>query len=573
MADEKYVRARVLSPGLACGQIFLAGTGESSRTGGVTVEEELRRFEEQVRHIAAELAELFRRVSREIHPKDAEILQAQQMILEDGGFREKVVRLISEEFLPVEQAVEQVMKAFARRLENSSSEYMRERAKDFLDLVGYFRNRSFEAGGRPMAGMKAGAVLVVDELFLSAVLHCKKTKAAGIVARNGTPNSHAAILARAFGLPVLVTSSPELDRLQNGTPVVLDAFSGTLVLFPSPETLRRITLPQKMLRDQAGGTGRVDPGEACTTDGVRITLGANIERMDELHLFSPDQVDEIGLFRTEFLFMFDQEDFPAFDQQVEWYRTVVLHMKGKPVTFRVLDVGGDKFLPYFSMGKQDNPYLGLRAHRVFRYHPEVLETQLRAILEAARLGPVRILYPMINTLEEVDFLNKILFSVLADKNVEVGMMVETPASVFMIHELLEKVDFVSLGTNDLVQYALTVDRNNENVMAFYHPFHPVILRMLARVAEEASRAGKPVSICGEIASDPRWTPLLLGMGIRSLSMSPILLAPVKRQIRALDFGECRELARKAVSARYEEEVQHLLDAFLAERNVGMPVEG
>jgi phosphoenolpyruvate-protein kinase (PTS system EI component) len=248
-------------------------------------------------------------------------------------------------------------------------------------------------------------------------------------------------------------------------------------------------------------------------------------------------------------------------------------MKGKPVTFRVLDVGGDKFLPYFSMGKQDNPYLGLRAHRVFRYHPEVLETQLRAILEAARLGPVRILYPMINTLEEVDFLNKILFSVLADKNVEVGMMVETPASVFMIHELLEKVDFVSLGTNDLVQYALTVDRNNENVMAFYHPFHPVILRMLARVAEEASRAGKPVSICGEIASDPRWTPLLLGMGIRSLSMSPILLVPVKWQIRALDFGECRELARKAVSARYEEEVQHLLDAFLAERNVGMPVEG
>ena len=565
MTGEYRIRARILSPGLALGKAFVVNKSfaAAEKRRETDVETELKRFEDQVRHIARELSDLFQRISRDIRSKDAEILQAQQMILEDDGFKEKVVRLISEEFLPVEEAVEQVMENFSQRLAASPSEYMRERAKDFLDIASYFKSQSIERRGIFHGKIGKESILIVDELFLSAVLACKQFGAIGIVSKNGTPTSHAAILARAFGLPVLVAPSAELEKLPQDSPLLLDGYSGQIVLHPGPETKRRFWAQLQDNRKRAQMEEQMARGPAQTEDGVRISVGINIERLDELDLFSPRHVDEIGLFRTEFLFMFDQKNFPDFEQQAAWYRTVVEHMEGKPVTFRILDVGGDKFLPYFSMGKQNNPYLGLRAHRVFRYHPEILETQLRAILEAAKAGPVRILYPMIHNLEEIDYLNEILHRLPSGDRLQVGIMVETPASVFMIRELLQQVDFISIGTNDLVQYALTVDRNNENVMAFYHPFHPLILRMLHRVVVEAERAGKPVSICGEIASDPRWTPLLLGLGLRSLSMTSAAVARIRRQISLLNTSNCQILARKALQANYERDVQRVIDEFFS----------
>ena len=221
-------------------------------------------------------------------------------------------------------------------------------------------------------------------------------------------------------------------------------------------------------------------------------------------------------------------------------------------------------MPYFMIARQNNPYLGLRAHRVFQYHPEILEIQLNAILEASKYGPVRILYPMINTLEELDFLNGILAAVKNnyDTDVEVGIMVETPASVLMIDSLLQKVDFVSIGTNDLVQYTLTVDRNNEDVMHYYQPLNPAIIRMMRDVVSTAEAHGKLVSICGEIASDPRWTPLLIGLGIRSLSLTPPLLFTVKRTILSLHEQKCRELADNILAAKYESEIQSILNKFI-----------
>lgn len=562
-------RARVLSPGIAIGKAFLVNEPKPVvvEQREIDVETELQRFGKQVDHIAGELSQLFLRISEEIDGKDAEIIQAQQMILTDKSFKKKVINLISEEFISVELAVERVMQGLARQIEASANEYMRKRANDFIDLARYFKNRSIEKLGIPETKIDKETILVVGELFPSIVFTCKRCWATGILAESGAPTSHAAILARSFGIPVLISTSPVTEMIQNGDKIVLDAYARVMTLHPELHTVnhykKRIQYDLRLTQ----GYKRIKNIPAKTKDSTKIGLGVNIGRLDELHLFSPVEIDELGLFRTEFLFMFDQVNFPTFEQQVQWYDKVVKFMDGKPVTFRVLDVGGDKFLPYFSMGNQSNPYLGLRAHRVFRYHPEILETQLRAILHAAKSGPVKILYPMINNLEEIDYLNGILSRIkVKDSGSEVGIMVETPASVLMIREILEKVDFISIGTNDLVQYALSVDRNNENVMPFYQPFHPVILRMIKEVVNAAEHFGKPVSICGEIASDPRWTPLLLGMGVRTLSMAPLLVPPIKKQILSLNLQQCRNLAEKVLSSNYIKDVERYLDEFFNKIN-------
>ena len=565
---ETSLKARIVSPGIAIGKTFLVNEPSTvlAEKHEINVETELQRFDKQVNHIASELSELFLRISKEVDIKDAEIIQTHQMILADEGFKEKVINLISQEFIPVEAAVERVMNNFSQRLAASSNEYMRERAMDFIDLATYFKNQSIEKLGIPEEKIDKETILIVAELFPSIVLACKRLATKGILVESAAPTSHAAILARSFGIPVLVGPPNVSKSIGNGTQIIIDAYNGSVTLNPKAQTLNRYKNRLKAIRQTSQDYKKIRKIPARTVDGTKISLGVNIERLDELHLFSPADIEEVGLFRTEFLFMFDQSNFPPFEQQVRWYEKIVKHMNGKPVTFRVLDVGGDKFLPYFSMGKQSNPYLGLRAHRVFQYHPEILETQLRAILRAARFGPVRILYPMINNLEEIEYLNGILARVKTkNAKYEIGIMVETPASVFMIRELIQRVDFVSIGTNDLVQYTLTVDRNNENVMAFYQPFHPLILRMLKQVVDGAHYFDKPVSVCGEIASDPRWTPLLLGLGIRSLSMAPLLIPPIKKEILSLRLDQCLELAEKTLATNYITDVEQYVDEFFTRK--------
>ncbi len=566
--NETILKARIISPGIAIGRTFLVTepSSVSSERKNIDVETELQRFDNQVDHIASELSELFLHISKEIDVKDAEIFQTHQMLLADEGFKKKVIDLISEEFLPAETAVERVLHNFARHLTNSPNEFMRERANDFIDLAKYFKNQSLEQSGTPQTEIDKDTILIFGELFPSLVLMCKRLETKGILVESAAPTSHAAILARSFGIPVLVGPPDLLNAINDGTHIIIDAYESRITVNPNHQTLERYNSRLKTLQQISKDYVKIKKLPARTVDGTRISLGVNIERLDELRLFSPADIDNVGLFRTEFLFMFDQTNFPSFEQQAMWYEKVVKFMDGKPVTFRVLDVGGDKFLPYFSMGKQNNPYLGLRGHRVFRYHPEILETQLQAILQAAKFGPVKILYPMINNLEEIDYLNGILKRIKSkDANYEVGIMIETPASVFMINDLINYVDFVSIGTNDLVQYTLTVDRNNENVMSFYQPFQPVLLRMLKQIVQSADSMGKPVSICGEIASDPRWTPLLLGLGIRSLSMAPLLIPPIKKQILSLQMEKCRELAEKALATTYEIDVQRFIDRFFEKK--------
>jgi len=400
-------------------------------------------------------------------------------------------------------------------------------------------------------------ILSVQDLFPSTVLKCRSKKINGVITQHGSSLSHAAILAKSFGIPVALVNNNILNHFNNNN-VILDSRNNTIIFNPEKnqiKSFKKFILNQKrIIKEENKSLSAV-----VTKDGVEIDIDVNIDHVDEIANIQ-NNVKGIGLFRTEFLFMSSETDFPSVKRQFAWYKKTVLEMAGRPVIFRVLDIGGDKLLPYFNMGRQENPFLGLRSHRVFQYHPEILETQVRALFMAAKLGPLKIMYPMVNTIEDLEYFKDIYEDVKKGFSVHppIGIMVETPAAVFEIERLIKLVDFISIGTNDLVQYTLTVDRNNENAARFYQPFSPVVIRMLKQVADTCIKAEKPISICGEIASDLNWTALLIGLGFRNLSITPFSFGEIKGRINMLTINNCEQLAKKISNLEYLKEIKTLM---------------
>ncbi|MHA2284195.1 MAG: phosphoenolpyruvate--protein phosphotransferase [Promethearchaeota archaeon] len=563
---EKYLSVKILSPGIAVGKVYLIHENIKTITQSKVddAEKEINRFRRLVNRIADDLLKMYESISTEIDPSEAKIVETQRMFVLDEGFQKNVLNLIAAEFLSAENAAQKVLNDIAGKLTNAKSNYFKQRADDLFDLAKYFQSKAFEDTRQPFDKFKEDIIIFISELFPSTVLSCRNTRVKGIVVEQGAPASHAAILAKSFGIPALARFADLTDNIHKNQVVILDGFEGKIIAEPDAETIS--TYEQK-LRDLQVISNRkksIESQPAVTADGTPIGIFVNIERLEELDILPLNNIERIGLFRTESLFMYEQPDFPPMSQQIEWYRKTINFMSGKPVTIRILDIGGDKFLPYFAMGRQDNPYLGLRGNRVFQYHPELLETQLQAILKAANGGKVRILYPMVNTLEDIEFFKNVFskFKEEYDLDLEIGIMIETPASVFLIRELIREVDFVSIGTNDLVQYTLTVDRNNENVIQHYKPTMLVIIKMMEKVIQTANEFNKAVSVCGEIASDPIWIPLLIGLGIQELSIAPNTLYSIKNKILSLNLNECNKLASQVLEKRYEREVENLLKSFI-----------
>jgi phosphotransferase system enzyme I (PtsI) len=565
IGTEKHLSAKVLSPGIAVGRVhFIHENIKAVAQSKVNdVGKEINRFRKLVNRIADDLLKMYESISTEIDPSEAKIVETQRMFVLDEGFQKNVLNLITAEFISAEHAAQKVLNEISGKLTNAKGNYFKQRADDLFDLAKYFQSKAFEDTRISFSEFNEDMIIFLSELFPSTVLPCRNTSVKGIVVEQGAPTSHAAILAKSFGIPVLVRFGYITDGIYQDQTIVLDGSEGRIITHPGPET---IFIYEKKLSDLhviSNYKMEITSQPAVTADGTPIDIFVNIERLEELDILAQNNIDGIGLFRTEFLFMYEQPDFPSVEQQVQWYRKIIDFMNGKPVTIRILDIGGDKFLPYFTMGRQDNPYLGLRGSRVFQYHPELLETQLRAILEAAKGGKVRILYPMVNTPEDLELFKNIFSKTKEDydSDLEIGIMIETPASTFIIGDLIKDIDFVSIGTNDLVQYTLTVDRNNENVMQHYKPTMPVVIKMLDKVVRTADEFGKGVSICGEIASDPLWIPLLIGLGIRELSIAPNSICTTKNRIRGLNLDECKKLAARVLETQYEREVRILLESF------------
>jgi len=520
---------------------------------GDDVAVEQARFDEAVTGVVRSIQELGQELVGALSKHDVRIYDAQVSILHDPTFRQDVAQEIEEHKVNAEVALQKVVSRYEAVFEAMPEPSMRERAADLRDVGRQLiaalmaRERSkYIANGRDY-------LFAAEEFLPSDAGILDRAHLLGIVTAQGGKYSHGAILARSLGIPAVVGVEDVLGKTASGIMVVLDGDTGLAIIDPSDEELAQYQL---RLREQRGIESRINEVRfqtSVTLDGDEIGLFANVEGVRDLDVLEFGTIAGIGLFRTEFAFM-ERQQFPTEDEQVKMYRQAMEGSHGKPVTFRVLDVGGDKPLGYFRTPEERNPVLGWRGLRLCLDWPDILFTQLRAILRASALGHARILLPMVTTKAEVERCRAVVDELLSDlratgeahdPDIELGIMVEVPVMVPILPDVLPLVDFVSVGTNDLVQYLLAVDRDNSRVAKMYDPFHPGVLRVLEQIATAAVDAGKPASICGEIAGDHYFTPLLIGFGFRELSMASVFVPRVKLTLRSFSRDECEKLAARA----------------------------
>lgn len=497
---------------------------------------------------------------------DVRIYDAQVAILHDPMFKRDVTAEIEEQRVNLEVALQRVIARYEKVFSAMENPAMRERAADLRDigrqLVGALiadQRQRYTANG-------ADYLFAAEEFLPSDAGILDRAHIRGIVTAHGGKYSHGAILARSLGIPAVVGIEQVMLESATGDLAIIDGDAGLVILDPSPEDLRdyEARLHEQRSVDRRIAELRFQP--SVTPDGVPVGLFANAEGVRDLDGLEINAIAGIGLFRTEFAFM-ERRQFPSEDEQVAMYQRAMSGAGGKPVTFRTLDVGGDKPLGYFRMPEERNPVLGWRGIRLCLDWPDILYTQMRAILRASAGGHARILLPMVSTRSEVVRCREVLdqlkvdlrqSGVSFDPQIELGVMVEVPVLVPVLPDVLPVADFLSVGTNDLVQYLLAIDRDNQRVAKMYDPFHPGVLRVLKQIADAAAAAGKPVSICGEIAGDHWFTPLLIGLGYRELSMAPVFVPRVKLMLRSFAIGECQALTARALAMQATRDVRRLV---------------
>ncbi len=561
-AGEVRFGATILSPGVAWGRLCyiegeLSGTEAPLRRRVAEVDREIERFERQVATVIEELRGVAELLGRESYADEQEIIQSHIFMLEDRVFRARVRALIEDQRVGAEVAVEYVLRETIEMVERSESAALASRASDLRDVLLRLRMKLREEDELALEEATRGVerpVVMLRELLPSRVLAARRVGVAAILVEQGTSLSHAAIMARAFGIPVLRLEGLPREKLAALPEVQVDGLEGRLVLNP------RGGLPP---------AGRHAPPRAQTfqpvSGPVRLWLNVTDPLRVERQVIAA--ADGVGLYRSELLFL-QGDRAPTEEEQEREYASLFHRFAGRPVTIRTLDIGADKSVPYLSLGPQENPFLGLRAHRLYRFHPELLHSQVRAILKAAGgEAKPRVLLPMIETVDELLFVLGLLDRAaetlqgegLAYRpEVPLGLLIEVPSAVWNLPALLPHVDFLSVGTNDLLQYFFAVDRNNGNVSCSYQPEDPGALRMLRRIVRIAEEAGKPLSMCGELASDPVFLPLLVGLGYRHFSVDPHVLESHAARVRELDLRACELLADRCLAASRGQEVRELL---------------
>lgn len=551
----------LLTPGLAEGvlRVVTFPTTDPARVSRriEEAEAEIAHYRQHADAMATELDDSAVRLEHRNLPDEAEILRAHALLLRDEGLQHRVEQAIHDTLVPAEVAVAQAYEAVARRFEQSTFAVLAERASDLRDLAIRLQRRLVTGTTTLLFdgfGEEEDVILATEELLPSLVLEAAERRVRGFVVVRGTPMSHASILARSFGLPALRVEDLAMLQEYEACHVLLDADAGRLHLGQaSGKTVRR--RPHARM-------------ESPRLDRPVLQLWLNVVAPWQLEDMDWRGIEGVGLYRTEVLFMQHPEALPDEEEQVKVYRQLFEHGADRPVTVRTLDIGGDKTLPHFSPGPEENPFLGLRAHRVFHYHPEILVTQLRAILRAAhdRRG-LRLLFPMIESLDAWHFVQALLAEATASlraegrpfqSRFEQGVLIETPSAVWAFPSLLKHVDYASVGTNDLVQYLFAVDRTNPNVGSFYRPEHPIVLQVLCQLTEQAQAAGKELSICGEMGSEPDLLPILAGLGIASVSIAIGQRRRVESQLERLSLPACQTLARKCLQAETADEIRALL---------------
>ena len=513
------------------------------RTRTEDPEAEIGRVEKAIEESKAQLQKLYDKALKEVGEASAAIFEVHQMMLEDDDYLEAIQNMIRTESINAEYAVAVTGDNFSEMFASMDDDYMKARAADIKDISERVVRNLSGQGDIDLSSIDP-SVIVADDLTPSEAVQMDKEKILAFVTVHGSTNSHTAILARMMNIPALIGVPMDLEQLENGMTAVVDGFKGEVIFDPDEET-REATLKRmheeeeklKLLQELKGK-------ENVTLDGHKINIYANIGSVGDIGYVLENDAGGIGLFRSEFLYL-GRDDFPTEEEQFQAYRQAVQMMAGKKVIIRTLDIGADKQVDYFNLGKEDNPALGYRAIRICLKQPDIFKTQLRALLRAAVYGNLSIMYPMITSVEEVQQIYAIVNEVekeLQEQEIqyripEQGIMIETPASVMISDRLAEVVDFFSIGTNDLTQYTLAIDRQNEKLDDFYNPHHEAILRMIKMVTDNAHAHGKWAGICGELGADTELTEEFVRMGLDELSVAPSMILKLRKIVREMKVEE------------------------------------
>ncbi|SEP02021.1 phosphotransferase system, enzyme I, PtsI [Mucilaginibacter gossypiicola] len=556
-----------VSPGIAIGKAFVIKKNAPATNGivlknQVEIVAEIERFDISVTNALAEIDAIKNNSQLMLNDDDIAILETQVELINDPQIREDVVAKIEEEKKTANDAMIEVTAGIVTLFESMDDEYMRARSADFQDIgnrILKYINRTGDTNNR---SFEPDTIVIADDLTPSDTITLDLNLVTGFATQAGSRTSHAAIIAKSKGLPAVVACGDELMTINHNDFIILDGLSGSVYVNPGEDIINRYSAKSASFRQQAEVLKMVKDKPAITADGKQVTLLANISDADDLTMVHDNGGEGVGLFRTEMLFM-DRDTFPDEEEQFEFYKKAVLQAKGKPVVIRTIDIGGDKHLSYFNLLPELNPFLGYRAIRISLDQEGLFIVQLKAILRASAFGSVSIMFPMISNAKEIRdaklILNKakkelLEAGVIFSNDVKVGIMVEIPSAAVTADILAKEVDFFSIGTNDLCQYTLAVDRMNEKITHLYDPFNPGVLRLIQNIIEQGRAHNIHVGMCGEMASDPLATLLLLGMGLEDFSMSAASIPAIKNIIINNSEAKAKQICQQVMAMDSSENI-------------------
>jgi phosphotransferase system enzyme I (PtsI) len=568
--SEKALQGISAAGGIEIGPAYLynpQGLSASRRTiKPEEVEGEQARFKAAIVKTRAQIVDLEARAMKKLGEEHASIFHAHQILLDDPLFMEETLKAIAERHLNAEFVLHEALEHFKSAMAALDDEYFRERSSDIQDVGNRVLRNLMGAEREHLKSLKRAVILVAKDLAPSDTVTMSTDIIKAFCTDVGGRTSHVAIVARSLAMPAVVGMQNITEQVQDGDLLIVDGNKGLVLVNPPPHVVQQYQRLKENYDAFQKSLEELQTLPAVSPDGHRVTLAANIEIPQELDELARHGAEGIGLFRTEFLYM-NRTSAPTEEEQFESYKELASKTGANPAIVRTLDLGGDKVLPHLGISDESNPFLGLRAIRFCLKNPEIFKPQLRAILRAAAHGPIKIMFPMISALSEVREAKAVLQECVEElkkegqvfrSGIEIGVMIEIPSAAIMADLLIQEVDFLSIGTNDLIQYTMAVDRVNEAVAYLYDPLNPAILRLIQMTVEAAHKAGKWVGMCGEMAGDPQFVPLLLGMDLDELSASASVIPEIKKVIRMMPYEASKRIAQAALKVKTSDEVFEII---------------
>lgn len=528
-------------------------------------ENELSYFKKCLNNVIEDTREVLEKLSG----TEADIMNAYLMILQDPTLTEETERLIQEDGYNAGYATKVGFEAVEEVFKNMDDEYMSARASDIEDMKNKVINKIINKAELDLSNLPEKTILVGKDLSTSDTAKLNLNSVAGIIIENGSENSHVSIMARTHEIPAIVGAKGALDSINNDSYIAINGATGEIFLEPTEEEIAKLEKIQNELKDEKGSLAKFRNKKSITKDGYKTEVVANIGTPKDMDAVIENGAEGVGLFRSEFLYM-DSDTMPTEEEQFEAYKEVLEKSEGKRVIVRTLDIGGDKDLKYLNLEKEDNPFLGYRAIRICLREPEIFKVQLRALYRASIYGKLAIMLPMISSVDELRSAKAIINEVKEelkaekvkfDKNVKIGIMIEVPSAAIMAEQLAKECDFFSIGTNDLIQYTVAVERGNEKISDLYTKFHPAVIRLIKMAIDGAHKSKIFCGMCGEAAADERFIPLLVGLGLDEFSMNPTKILNSRKMIRSLNHKECKKLVQEILKMSSATEIKARLEEY------------